>query len=139
MRQTFKYVYLLSPNGFRDEHDDLEVNRNVYIIYGSDRPIDVKAIHETTKELRGKQTADLRAMLAIAPIPKLFEPLRHAFTEWCETPWCEVLPDSDAETLLKNHREPLGRGGPLILTDQRCPVDNLMSEVFRDRERRDKK
>jgi spermidine synthase/MFS family permease len=98
MRETFPYVVLLDPGGFTAPK-----NRSVFIVYGSDEPLnlaDVKAVAEEAYERQGK------------PKPAFIH----------------MLDPAELERYLAQRPK-------LILTDQYAPVDNLMSGVFRDRDR----
>jgi spermidine synthase len=144
MRETFKYVHVLSPTSFRDAEGKLNPNRNVYVIYGSDTPLKMTQREDATLD-----TPELRAA---------FESFQNARQGWVTTAAAAAGPMvvyalPSAEKVLEEHPsrlytnvldEPtleqqlnrefrLKRGKKLVLTDQYCPVDNLMSEVFRER------
>jgi hypothetical protein len=74
--------------------------RQVYVIYASDKPLDVKDLHE--KNVR------------VANTKKILTFHTHAVQDELLWPFLE--------------REP-----GVILTDQYAPVDNLMADVFRRR------
>jgi hypothetical protein len=128
MRQSFKFVYLLSPTGFYQEDGDISANRSVYIIYGADQPLDVEAVKKAAFAFRSDECAAARAMLGQLQLPEPFAILPEAFDAWRRRVWLHVLDDDVLDELLKRQKA-------IVLTDQYCPVDNLMSEVFRDRER----
>jgi len=124
MRQTFKYVYVLGSSPFRDRDGEIIKARGVYILYGSDEPIDAKLIEEQALKHRRELTVPLRALLSQRPGE--FEAIREGVDFWCKDGWTRILDSDEMEALLRKRQ-------PLILTDQFCPVDNLMSDVFRDR------
>ncbi|MCE9532274.1 MAG: fused MFS/spermidine synthase, partial [Planctomycetes bacterium] len=121
MRQTFKYVYLVSPETFHDR-GAIRADRQVYIIYGSDQPLDVNAVRNA------QQNAVQMIANAIALAAPIIPVNDKNSSPWWREPYITVLDDATLEQLVN-------QGKKLILTDQYCPVDNLMSEVFRDRER----
>jgi len=121
MRQTFKYVYLVSPDSFH-LHGAIRADRQVYIVYGSDQPLDVSAVQlAQQKDIR--QIAD--GVDPAAPMVPVQDKTRPPL--WKET-YIKVLDNATLDQLVN-------QGKKIMLTDQYCPVDNLMAEVFRDRER----
>lgn len=95
MRETFQYVTLLGPKQIVGPDGSVEADRGVYVIYGSDRPLDIESLPPT--------------ILSEGII---------RFTHQVDREPMEKLLNDPA------HKK-------LILTDQYCPVDNLMAEVFR--------
>jgi spermidine synthase len=100
MRESFKHVVLLDPDGFTTPK-----NRSVFIVYGSDEPI---------------QLADVVAVAAEA----------NARAGNGRPVHIHMLPPERLDNFL--NQGPKGRRN-IILTDQYAPVDNLMSDVFRNR------
>jgi spermidine synthase/MFS family permease len=115
LRETFPHVMLLSsaevpvlsPNQTEEENEQAEIDmkrmaefRQVYVIYASARPLDVKDLHE--KNVR------------VANAKKILSFHTHLVQDRLLDPFLQ--------------REP-----GVILTDQYAPVDNLMAEVFRRR------
>jgi spermidine synthase len=80
-------------------------DRTVFIVYGSDQPFDLPEIQAVAREALIRQG-------------KNWEPYIH------------VLHPAELERYLSQRERP-----KLILTDQYAPVDNLMSGVFRDRDK----
>jgi spermidine synthase/MFS family permease len=134
LRETFAHVHLLASTepppaarpGSPQDVEDWEAqlaswasNRQVYVIYASDKPLDLAALRRATEAAsppRPPVWPDARtaavgpAALTVPPVP--------FFTRL-------VSPQ-----LLEPH---LAREPGIILTDQYAPVDYLMAEVFRRR------
>ena len=124
MRESFPYVAMLDPDGFRDT-----AGRHVYVIYGSVQPLDLGDIRAVAKEYYLKQDcAELfhevaqSAFAALHGEYELPERIKNGFRE----PHTYRL----EQQRLEDH---LGKGRKIVLTDQYAPVDNLMGDVFRDR------
>jgi hypothetical protein len=104
--------------------------RRVLVIYASDRPLDVRALRQATDGL--VQSRDVLRMAALAAGvveppgggPAFIGRVAPAFQR--PAFYTVVVP---AERLKPfTDREP-----GVVLTDQFCPIDNLMAEVFRHR------
>jgi spermidine synthase len=127
MRQSFKHIELLDPSNFDDTK-----NRRVYVIYGSDEPLNMKALRESmgkhydaAKSHRLISEASAAASTVVGPDATIHLGLLRAWNE--ARIWTNAI---DAKQLEKI--ESMRKG--LLLTDQFAPVDNLMSDVFRKRE-----
>jgi spermidine synthase len=100
MRQTFAHVVLLDPTGFPENR---EKERHVFIVYGSDQPLDLAEVQAVAREAYARAGRDRSAHI-------------------------HVLDQGRLERYLNEPERPV-----LVLTDQYAPVDNLMSSVFRNR------
>ena len=56
MRQSFAHVEVLDPHGFRNTAD-----RAVYVLYGSDRPLDLAEVRAVAEEAYARAGADRKA------------------------------------------------------------------------------
>jgi len=126
MRETFKYVYLLSPGSFLNEKNEVYEERHVFIIYGADQPLSLEAVQSAFDEHEhAGLSTKANAVAAVAPmVPYLVREM----SPWWRDLRVVVLDD-------KTFKELMSKGKKIILTDQYCPVDNLMSDVFREREK----
>jgi len=110
MRKTFPHVYLLSPKASWKSGD-----RDVYILYGSNEPLDLEGLRRAHAKLAlkepGSETDELLKFSTNAMPPGTLDD------------YLENLYDGDIRTPWK----------PPVLTDQYAPVDNLMSGIFRNR------
>ncbi|MFO0935628.1 MAG: fused MFS/spermidine synthase [Gemmataceae bacterium] len=106
LHQSFKHVEILNP--IREWNF---IKQYVFVIYASDVPFDL----ERMKEREGRQVRDPR----VAAGGGLFA-VSHSWS---------VLNLPDAPTL----KGLMTTTTPMILTDQYCPIDWLMAEVFRHR------
>jgi spermidine synthase/MFS family permease len=127
MRETFPNVYLLAPvgTGF-----DLE-GRQVYILYGSTRPLELKPASdaEEAASRRPRMPEEVRKLIESVHMARGMMIGGPALQDI--VPWTRVLEPHDFEQVLNAAS---GKVYPkMILTDQYAPVDNLMSEVFRNR------
>jgi spermidine synthase len=127
MRETFPNVYLLAPvgTGF-----DLE-GRQVYILYGSTRPLELKPASdaEEAASRRPRMPEEVRKLIESVHMARGMMIGGPALQDI--VPWTRVLDPDDFQRVL---HEADGKVYPkMILTDQYAPVDNLMSEVFRNR------
>ena len=106
MRETFPEVHVLC------EEDDWHArNRAVYIIYGSNEPLDHRALWAAALK-SGTLSRRWGCALAVGGAPFTLRP------------WTHQMPDDRLHELLR-------QGDKVILTDQYAPVDNLMSGIFR--------
>jgi hypothetical protein len=131
LRLTFPHVALLSPNelmggapppGANEKEaqewewwqENWAQSRQVYVIYASDRPLDVAELREQNDRAAGylPAAAAVAGGYAAAKAPPPF--------------YLRVVPDASLAPYLR--AEP-----GVILTDQYAPVDNLMADVFRRR------
>jgi hypothetical protein len=126
MRKTFPHVHLLYSHQFRDGDGNYSDGRSVYIIYGSDKPFDYDAVHRANATINDGHIDSIRELLATVPLAEPFQFLRSCLDQYSKPIWTHVLEDDQLDMLLKQQKE-------IILTDQYCPVDNLMSGVFRDK------
>jgi MFS family permease len=154
LRQTFPHVVLLAAqkvppeeppaNATRDEeinwawrNNNFEKNRAVYVIYASDRPLDMAAMHAELD--RQVPAASFAAGWSVGAGFGLAAPtggLAWLATEAAAGDAAKfgyphhtyVVPESRVEKYL-------AADPGVILTDQYAPVDNLMADVFRNRER----
>ena len=98
MRETFEHVVLLDSYGFNVD------GRYVFIVYGSDHPLDLAEVQAVAREAYAKQGSE-----------------RPSYTHML------------APAQLEHH---LSTRPKMILRDQYAPVDNLMSNVFRERSKK---
>ena len=126
MRESFPYVYLLSPDDFFNSEGNIRAGRHVYVIYGSDRPLDMVALQAVVRDYRLSKVNQDAAYLALLG-PQVAYALPDQFTS-LQDMYTTVLDNATLDALLNEQKK-------ILLTDQYCPVDNLMSDVFRDRER----
>lgn len=125
MRQTFDHVELMDPEGFVEDKDGRLGGQHVYVIYGADHPLPLAEITADAKEWDRRRAAGLAAAAA-APLVEL-GPAR-AMAGWlADRPAYSHTLDRPR---LDRH---LKAGKTIVLTDQYAPVDNLMSDVFRNR------
>ncbi|HEX4607955.1 MAG TPA: fused MFS/spermidine synthase, partial [Urbifossiella sp.] len=134
LRQTFSHVHLLAssapppaerPAGAKEaeEWDSRVANwatsRQVYVIYASDKPLDLDALKRATDGAGPPPPPvwpDVRTAV-LGPAAVIFPPVPF---------YTRLVPPTLLEPFLT--REP-----GVILTDQYAPIDNLMAEVFRRR------
>ena len=121
MQQSFKYVTLLSSHQLVDKEGSVYRPRSVYVIRGSDVPLDIV-------DLQGVIIRDILKRPLTVP-SKVYSPLSdmsYAVHWWLDR-YTWLLDEATTNRLLNDpgHRM-------IILTDQYCPVDNLMAEVFRE-------
>src|SRR5262245_6816590 len=122
LRQSFRYVELLDPRGFRDV-----AGRHVLVIYAADHPLPLAEVQATAREVRLIEAAR-RANFAAIGLPRgdaLVDCIQALLKS---EPFTHVLDQPRLEYFLKQRPA-------IILTDQYAPVDNLMSNVFRARSR----
>jgi spermidine synthase len=127
MRETFPYVFLLAPVDTGFEHE----GRQVYILYGSTRPLELKPVSNAKEEggRRPMMPEDVRRVVESLHMARGMLIGGPALEDI--VPWTRVLDPDDFQKVLY---EADGKAYPkMILTDQYAPVDNLMSEVFRNR------
>jgi spermidine synthase len=96
MRESFANVVLIDPTGFT-----YPKYRSVFIVYGSDHPLDLAEIKAVAEEAYARDGEPLPARI-------------------------HMLAPESLEGFLAGHRK-------IVLTDQYAPVDNLMSQIFRER------
>ncbi len=140
LAQTFpaENIVLLTPHTVQPagtpDGDTWEYNRQVMVIYASDKPF---KLDELTAALPGAvdapaRLAALRLALSGVPgggaaVPAFQLNVAHNF---------DIIRPHAARTLLvpPERLKPFTDREPgVVLTDQFCPVDNLMAEVFRNR------
>lgn len=114
-------------------------NRQVYVIYASDRPLDLPALRAAVREqLSFLEPAARDATAAgAAAVAGSWGGLPHAVSAAAAAPavgdravpiWTQEVPRSAIQPALDTPPR-------VILTDQYAPVDNLMADVFRYRYR----
>ena len=129
LSQSFKHVVLLTahsvPGERHEEGDHWDRNRQVVVIYASDKPFSPECLRAAQAKLRRSNRWSHRsALLAVAGGPAGIEarirpePVR--FVRTILVPAERLKTFTDVEP-------------GVILTDQFCPVDNLMAEEFRTR------
>jgi predicted membrane-bound spermidine synthase len=121
MQQSFKYVTLLGSHALVDKEGNIHRGRSVYVIRGSDQPLDLV-------DLQGVIIRDFLSKPTTVP-SKVYAPLAdlsYAVSWWLDR-YSHPLDEATVDRLLN---EPGFK--KIILTDQYCPVDNLMAEVFRE-------
>jgi spermidine synthase/MFS family permease len=139
LQQSFSNVALLSADG-------VDVNqRQVYVIYASERPLDLDALKSAVREqVEGNWVKQVVQPFGVANLAALAAAgvqspgsLASAITsarfapEPAETAW-PFLTHRVPQTKLQPYLDAPPR---IILTDQYAPVDNLMADVFRYRYR----
>lgn len=121
MQQSFKYVTLLSSHQLLDKEGSIYQPRSVYVIRGSDQPLDIV-------DLQGVIIRDIFKRPLSVP-SKIYAPVSEMkyTVHWWLDRYTWPLDEATTNRLLNDpgHRK-------IILTDQYCPVDNLMAEVFRE-------
>lgn len=113
------------PEAGTEAGKDWEDNRQVMVIYASDKPVDFEALRAAQPLIRVPRDPDelagfvrIAGGLGFALPPREREP--HVFTHII--PAARLKPFIDADP-------------GVVLTDQFCPIDNLMAEVFRQRKK----
>ncbi len=140
MCATFPHVYLLAPQGFEEasEREDgtidvgIRASRAVYVIYGSNQPLDFEAMDSAVAKVMDREFKKRLELTAIAPLAPA---AAISMAPWLFTKTYTHVLDPDVLSQLVN--DP--KYGTFILTDQYCPVDNLMSAIFRDSVKNPKK
>jgi len=114
--------------------------RQVYVIYASNRPFDLSALRTAVKEQVVPDFIAANRVGGMACGMQTLGGLPHALATAAATP---AIGDEVLEAVFNTHRVPHADLQPyldapprIILTDQYAPVDNLMADVFRYRERR---
>jgi predicted membrane-bound spermidine synthase len=127
MRETFPNVYLLAPvdTGFD------RVGRQVYILYGSTRPLELKPASDSEEAdgLHARMPEEVRKLVESVHMARGMMIGGPALQDI--VPWTRVLEPHDFDQVLNAADGKVY--AKMILTDQYAPVDNLMSEVFRNR------
>lgn len=139
LAKSFPHVDLLTahyvPEGGTPEGDDWDNQRQVLVIYASDKPFSPEALWNAVPDLVSMEGT---ARVAVLPIASIDLPgsgamfvLPLALAKHVEAPRRSVVhtilvPSERFKTF--TDREP-----GVVLTDQFCPVDNLMADVFRNR------
>jgi spermidine synthase len=124
MQQTFKYVTMLGSHDLVDWQGNIYPGRSVYVIRGSDQPLDID-------EMQGAITREyLRRPATMVPAhvySHIVELIPWYTAYWLTDRYTYPLDESTTNMLLSDPRHK-----KIILTDQFCPVDNLMADVFRE-------
>ncbi|MCS6865560.1 MAG: fused MFS/spermidine synthase [Gemmataceae bacterium] len=139
LAQTFpeKNVVLLTADGVEPagtpDGAAWERDRRVMVIYASDRPFSWEALDAAMENRSNYRQVALQMAPPEWPGSGLAVTTRLALAAYYEIPrsprlYTHEIPRSRVQHLLD--REP-----GVILTDQFCPIDNLMAEVFRKRMR----
>jgi spermidine synthase len=140
LRESFGHVELVSsvdvPEGsppagaaedeiraWRRESRSFDEDRQVLVIYASDRPLDVTRVRAESFKRMGYENNALAAAVA-GPPP--VEMIRRFFLD--RIFYTHIVPQDRLSPYLQ-----LDPG--VLLTDQYAPVDNLMAELFRYRDR----
>ena len=140
LRQTFSHVELLGS-------DDINLqDRQVFVIYASDKPLDLQAIHKgvTVHQQRSLASRLEQARPAIITawcsggviIPQTFlscAPMCAITQDWLDAVTTRIRTVRADPEAIRPYLEAEPR---IILTDQYAPVDNLMADVYRYRSRR---
>ena len=131
LRQTYPHVCLLDPVGGWKADEDL---RRVYVLYASKTPYDEAALRRAVEAASVDRTGSRRAVRPAGV------GVSRAYGD--DEIWTHRLGDAQFEELLTTRYRFLetdGGGGvliengprtPLVLTDQKAPVDTLMSGTF---------
>ncbi len=119
MRESFPHVVMLAPNGFSEK-----TGRNVYVIYGSDVPLDLAGVRKVTAAFNEQLAATPEGLATLGTV---FSPMLTAAAD-------AVRQRDYSKTFDKEEMDKVLAERPaLILTDQYAPVDNLMGGVFLNR------
>ncbi len=122
MRETFQYVNIIGSHPLVAKDGSVQRGRSVYVIYGSDTPLDMNDLRWMMMRRR------VETELASMP-HSVFEPPVELVPQfvlgWTMERHTFPLDDDIVEALLRQQKK-------IILTDQYCPVDNLMADVFRE-------
>ena len=122
MRESFPHVVMLAPNGFADTS-----GRNVYVIYGSDVPLDLAGVRKVSQEFNDRLAATPEAL---AGIGSAFTPILLAAADAVrDRDFSHTFDEAEMNKFLAQRPT-------MILTDQYAPVDNLMGGVFLNRYKR---
>jgi hypothetical protein len=135
--RTFPHVVLLAesevPAGGTPTGNSWDRGRHVLVIYASDTPFSLEAL---------KNAAPKPAMTAerlLGPVSELYDLSNgfHSAAVHCLVQTQMELtrgPEFHTHPVPPEHLKPyLDREPGVVLTDQFCPIDNLMAEVFRTR------
>jgi hypothetical protein len=101
---------------------DFDESRQVLVIYAADRPLDEDRVREEAIVQSGYGANRMAAAVAGAPA---VECMTHSLQQNFYT---HMVPSSRLAPFLESDPG-------VLLTDQYAPVDNLMAEVFRYRDR----
>jgi MFS family permease/SAM-dependent methyltransferase len=119
LRETFPHVALLTVARKADEAWN-PANREVYVIYAADHPFDAAALQTAVTHQLYPGLDAWGGVLGSPPVAVELSRLPRIHTE--------EIPDESLAPFLE--------GDPgVLLTDQYAPVDNLMADVFRHRNR----
>ena len=141
LRKSFDHVEILDPSGFEEDPRTGKISgRHVYVIYAADHPIPLAEIEANAKEWDRQRAAALRAAAGAAvvvpadgePDPTGLNVVELAPIKLMGT-WLYGRPAYSRvldQARLERHMK---AGKKIILTDQYAPVDNLMTDVFRNR------
>lgn len=138
LKETFSHVTLLYHEPMPDDPEKWAPDRRVYVIYAADRPFDLKGMQDAVT----KQREDwIRAGAAVGEGTK---PTVLPGGGWAGIPAATAadFPATVVSLPLRTTEIPAEKLAPflaedpgVLLTDQYAPVDNLMAEVFRHRNR----
>ena len=123
MRESFKYVTIIGSEALVARDGSVRRGRSVYVIYGSDSPLDMNDLRWLLMRHR------VNTKLASIPLSTWDPPVElvpQYVLGWTMERHTFPLDDEIVEGLLRQQKK-------IILTDQYCPVDNLMADVFRER------
>ncbi len=129
LRLSFKHVYLLHPQAFRESDGRYGDERGVYIVYCSDHPLNLEAIQQASEVFHERQMIPMRQLFSALPLAAPFAVVGSLFNDYRVPVWTHVLEQDELNKLLKMQSE-------IIFTDQYAPVDNLMLNIFRHPRRR---
>jgi spermidine synthase len=122
MRETFKHVVMIGSHPLIANDGTVHRGRSVYIIYGSDTPLDMNGLRQLLMQHRiGRELDSLPPWIWTPPI----EQVPQFVLGWMMERFTFTVDDETIETLLQQQKK-------IVLTDQYCPVDNLMADVFRE-------
>lgn len=123
MRESFPHVVMLAPNGFKSVE-----GRNVYVIYGSDTPINLEEVTKVARQYN-ESIATKLDVLASMNVRYASEIASICAKVVRDREFSNAFDESEMDLYLNQRTK-------LILTDQYAPVDNLMGGVFLNRYKR---
>ncbi|HVK09584.1 MAG TPA: fused MFS/spermidine synthase, partial [Gemmataceae bacterium] len=126
LRESFAHVEMLDPSGFQEDPNTGKIlGRHVYVIYAADHPIPLADIVADAKEWDRRRAAVLMA----AGLPNLVE----VAPVWVMGKWLDDRPAYSQVLDQARLERRVKAGKKIVLTDQYAPVDNLMTDVFKNR------
>jgi predicted membrane-bound spermidine synthase len=120
------------PASETDEGKSWDRNRHVMVIYASDKPFSLDAIQSAVPPASLKEEQLVELINRYNSTTSVYSAVAHFWldvhTELRRPPVIHTYPIPAERLKPFTDREP-----GVVLTDQFCPIDNLMAEVFRNR------